>query len=551
MRPNKKFIVTLAILVVVNLVFFKVDYRWDLSSDGRFSLSDEAVEAIRSIDNEVVVTVLMDGNIPSDLRAYREYVDVFLWQVRRASSKVNVVYRDPSEGTVEEVNAFRDFLRSRGVTPVGQRVATRDQVSQSLIYPYVSVHNARHVAFIDLLTSADLNEDASTGIISSMAAFESRLVRAIRDVSLREPVNVAIVGVADTLLYRTFGMGAKEMSAYAFFSRNELALDDADIVLALDSREGLDRHDLLYIDQAVVRDVPIVWYVDRFDVEVDSIRKYGAYTTIASARLSDDMLFKWGVRVRPELVMDLNCSSIPQVVGEVNGQPRIVPIGFPFHPVIQSLPLYVDDPASTYFVSPIDTLRTSDQIRKKPLLVSSPYTRTLSSPVQLSFDFMRVEPDPQEYKDGELVLGVALEGSFSSHFQNRLSSNDRLYLDSLNYAYQKGPGKTRQVIISDTDLILPVNDVRGNRMPLGFNKWERIIYPGNGKILANSLEYALHGDRILSLYRADFSISPFDKGKYRSNRWFYITQAAGWPTLGILLFFIIFRLYRGYGFGKI
>ncbi|MFX8942080.1 hypothetical protein ABTN11_20645, partial [Acinetobacter baumannii] len=50
----------------------------------------------------------------------------------------------------------------------------------------------------------------------------------------------------------------------------------------------------------------------------------------------DDLLFKYGVRINPDLLQDLNCAKQPLVVGESGGKPQIERVPFPYYPLLSS-----------------------------------------------------------------------------------------------------------------------------------------------------------------------------------------------------------------------
>lgn len=96
---NKKFksgayssfitILVIAIVVVVNLVFGKLDLSSDLSSNSLFTLSKDTKKALKSAKNSVTLYYLVtDGK-------ETEYIEKVLDQYPKASSKVKLKKIDP------------------------------------------------------------------------------------------------------------------------------------------------------------------------------------------------------------------------------------------------------------------------------------------------------------------------------------------------------------------------------------------------------------------------------------------------------------------------
>src|SRR6185436_9797513 len=117
-----------------------------------------------------------------------------------------------------------------------------------------------------------------------------------------------------------------------------------------------------------------IWMVDRLYASLDSLqRSEGSFIAFDMGLNLDDLLFKYGVRISPDLVQDLNCANIPTAFGEMGGKPQIQLVPFPYfpllgnnglnHPISKNL-----DYVMSQFPSSIDTVRAPG-ITKTPILV--------------------------------------------------------------------------------------------------------------------------------------------------------------------------------------
>src|SRR5690606_12181652 len=100
----------------------------------------------------------------------------------------------------------------------------------------------------------------------------------------------------------------------------------------------------------------IFWFVDRLNAEMDSL-KAGEVIAYDRELQLNDLLFNYGVRVNPDLVMDLQCDYLPFDVNG-NGQYDLLPWNyFPLfgtqnnHPINKNLGF-----VSGRFVNSIDTV---------------------------------------------------------------------------------------------------------------------------------------------------------------------------------------------------
>lgn len=538
------------LIIIVNSISYSWDLRWDLTPDKRYSLSQESKDFLKQSDGELVITVLLEGRLPASFRSYRDYIDFTLGELRRYKPGLAIKYRDPGEGSAEESNAFRAFLNDNGIRPISRRAANREEISQTLIYPFISVHNQNAIQFIDLLDSKARGETEQEAILRAMVTLESKLIRAIRNIQSGQPDRIGVLGERHEEVAGMLNTsGGRIYSSIFIPGISRLNTDSLDALVVLLREKDLSRDELLFVDQALQDGIPVIWAIDKFNVSVDSVGRYGRYVAIPNVFQAEDMLFRLGARISADLFMDLKCTRIPQVVGTAGGQPQTVLLEYPFHPLIEGKEDHPVSrglqPLSAYFVQPIDTIRSAFEVEKKVLLTSSLYTRALSAPVQLDFEFMRVEPNPAEYRGGEKIFAVLLEGRAPSYFLNRVSAEEREWLVSKGIrSIQSGDSVFVQIVVGDTDFLIPMKDPSGNLLSIGYNKWDRTLYDGNLSWFFNALEYAVHGEALLNISRDELGVGILNTAKFNTYKSWYYFNLFGIPLLIIALFLGIFFFYR-------
>jgi len=88
----------------------------------------------------------------------------------------------------------------------------------------------------------------------------------------------------------------------------------------------------LTLDQYVLHGGQIIWAVDVLHAEKDSLRlKQGTVAYDRGLEL-EDLFFKYGVRVNQDLVEDMQCASLPLVVGMQGDKPQIQTFTWPYFP---------------------------------------------------------------------------------------------------------------------------------------------------------------------------------------------------------------------------
>jgi ABC-2 type transport system permease protein len=168
------------------------------------------------------------------------------------------------------------------------------------------------------------------------------------------------------------------------------------------------------------------------------------------------MLFKYGVRLNSDVVLDLQCTKIPLQIGQQGNQPQFQLFDWYYHMAVQpesTHPIVKNlDRLDFWFASSMDTLRTKTPIRKTVLLRSSKYSRMQFNPVELNFEILKYDPDPTKFDKGPQNLAVLLEGTFPSTFENRVSEELLSGMKQLGMEFKASSVPTRMIVVSDGDV---------------------------------------------------------------------------------------------------
>ena len=542
-----------SVFLLLGVIIFSVlvDTQWDLTPDKRYTLNPLAKQIVRSTDEPIVITVLLEGNVPASFRNYRAYLDHYLSELRRYDRDVEIVYKDVNKGSPEEKLQFRKFLASRNVVPINRQVSSGDQVSQELLFPYISVHDDDDIIFINLLSNQQPGQSEEEGLVEAQLAFEAKLLRALRQLSKVRKPQVHVVGALSQLITEGYNRDER-MSGYEFINSDpDLLLehkDSVDAIISVVKKEDLSRAELLSIDVVSGGDVPMIWLVDKTQTTIDSLRRSGSTMAMGSSFQFEDYLFRTGVRLAPELIMDLQSSTIPQVVNNGSSTEQAQMMNFPFHPLIMSndltpLAAKLNSPVAAYFVSPLELLEFPQSVMKEVLLSTSPYTKSIKTPRPIDFGFMQIRPNPEEYQKGPLTVGVKVEGRVKPYFQNRLTEDDRSLLSKYNIPYTLDSQYIKQVIISDADMAIPPRDKQGY-FPIGYNVLEGRMYDANAELISNLLESLIDGDDILAIAQKTTSLSLIDKQKFYKSQTFYYLLLLALPLVLLFFSYIVYHWLR-------
>jgi ABC-2 type transport system permease protein len=398
---------------------------------------------------------------------------------------------------------------------------------------------------------------------NSIQALEFRLASAIRDLTVTFKPSVAFIRGHGELENRdiydigqalskhyTVGIVAIGGQLGSLTKRDSVSEDrtrivnkyDAIIIAKPDS--SFSEKDKFIIDQYIMRGGNVLWLIDPVLASMDSLQSAETTLGIAQDLNLDDLLFGYGVRINPDLVMDLNALPIPLRTGQVGSQPKIdffpwyyFPLITPTadHPIVKNL-----NAVKTEFVSSIDTIRVAG-VRKTILLKTSPYSRTVSSPALITLAILEQEPDERAYTGPQQNVAVLLEGEFNSNFENRVPPEIQ---NSREIGFISRSKPTSMVVVSDGDVIRnQLHYSQGYPMPLGYDQYTGQSF-GNKDFILNILDYMLDESGLISIRSRDLKLRLLDMTRVNNHKFFWQAFNIIFPVFLVLVFGFIQNYLR-------
>lgn len=224
-----------------------------------------------------------------------------------------------------------DSLHSMGINPTNVRARTKEGEGeeQRLVYPGVIVEYKDRVTAVDLLQGQS-SVDGINSLNNAEALLEYKLAGAIDKIRRdKVPVVAYLTGNGQPQSYEVYSLIEKTIKPNYGFSI--LPIDSVpvipdvfDALLIVKPLTGFSEAQKLKIDQYIMRGGKVVWMIDKLYASLDSLqRSQGSFIAFEMGLNLDDLLFKYGVRINPDLVQDLNCTQIPLAVGSMGNRPQM------------------------------------------------------------------------------------------------------------------------------------------------------------------------------------------------------------------------------------
>jgi ABC-2 type transport system permease protein len=549
-----QFLLVVAIIIVVNIIASFLYTEVDLTDDQRFTLSESTKAVIAAPDDNITIKVLLDGEFPSGFKRLQSSVKDLMDKLRDINPNIVYEFEDPSEGSPRVVEQRQKMLIEEKIVPVSLSYSDGTQLVQKAVFPFAIVTYKAKKYIINLLEEQKPGDDEDVILNKSVALLEYKFANAFQKLQAPRAKNVLFTqGNEEWDESQTFRL---ESEIRRFHKVGRIYLDSLmkldstiDLLVVAGPKTPISIQNQFKIDQYVMNGGKVLWLLDKFHISLDSISKNKFYIPTDTDSGVDNLLFKYGARIMPDLIMDLECSYIPQVIGMAGDKPqtKLFPWYYhtsaattSIHPIVKNV-----DRINMFFPSTIDTIKTDADIKKTILLTTSKYSRSQLQPMRLTFEILKTAPDPSKFNGGQKPLAVLLEGQFESFFKNRLTPDVQSNLEQMGVQFIEKSKPTKQIVISDSDFAKNlVNTNNGQTEDIGYNKWERKYYKGNKDFVINMIEYMLDDGSILESRSKEIKLRLLDavKTKDEKTKWQFIN--VGLPVVLLAIFGIIYHYIR-------
>jgi ABC-2 type transport system permease protein len=535
-------VIVMAMIVMINFIASLLFYRFDLTAEKRYSLSKETKVILRDLDEIVYVRVYLEGDLPVGFTrlnsAIRELLDEF-----RVYAPQNLQYEfiDPVADPDPQIrrNLFNQ-LYSSGLQPTNVQVRAKDgSISQKIVFPGAIISFEETDVAVNLLKN-NPGLPGEVNLHQSIQSLEYEFISMIKTLSSDTIARVAFLEGQGELDAYQVGDITKDLANFYQVDRGAIggrygSLDDYQAVIIAKPVKVFSEADKFVIDQYIMKGGKVLWLLDPVQVSMDSLFMGMTFALYIPLNIED------------HLVEDIQCHVIPVNKGLAGTQaqwefrpwyyfPLISPRND--HPVTRSLNMIKIE-----FGSDIDTVGDNPAIKKTVLLATSPYSRVVAVPAEISLRETEQPPSQTEFNRSHLPLAILLEGNFESVFTNRsipdVQSNEPIQFYGISQF-------TRMIVIADGDIIRNevIESPNGPVIaPLGFDRYTSETF-GNKDLILNAVNYLTDETGLISLRGREFRMRLLDRQRIleESDKWKIINTAV--PVLLVISFGAGIGVYR-------
>ncbi|MGN6803443.1 MAG: gliding motility-associated ABC transporter substrate-binding protein GldG [Ginsengibacter sp.] len=556
LTANKKWwwLIIIIAIVLINYLASIFHKRIDLTNEKRFTISNPVKKILRSIDQKMEIYIFLRGDIPAGFKKLSVSAQELLQEFQEYSHG-NIHYKliSADEKIPGSDRTYADTLSSLGLVPINLKVQLKEGEQSQYIFPSAIVSYQNKLQPVNLysgsnnfITPPELNSaealleyDFANGIEKIINNQKPMVAYAVGN---GEPIGPEVYDLVENVLKKNYSLFMMDLS------KEPVVPDTFKMMIIVKPTLTFTDAEKLKIDQYVMHGGKLLCFIDRLNAEADSLQIKNQVIAYDRNLQLEDLFFKYGIRINPDLLMDLQCDFLPF---SVNGKDQFDFLHWNYYPLFESKQNSVINKnlglVEGKFVNTIDTV-SAPGIKKTILLSSSANSRTIATPALISGAENRNAPVDAAFNKNGLIAGVLLEGKFSSLYKNRLS---RPQLDSLD-AYgspflSKNIENNKMIIVSDGDIVLN-GTYKGQILPMGVNPYTvgtQYEYQfANRQFVDNCIQYLINNAGLTEAKSKDYKLRLLDPKKTADERGFWEMLNLILPVLIIIIFGLIYQWAR-------
>lgn len=501
----KNIVIVLFVVGLLNLLAYLFVIRVDMTDDKHYSLSEASIELLRKTEASIDITLFLQG----DLNAGFE-------RLQRATKETieEMSVHSDIHFSIEDLQSSysKEEAERMGMRPIVIHEREQDgKTAQTTIYPYALIQYKGKKAVVALLKNTR-GLSGEENLNASIEQMEFAFMEALSLLLQKETSRIAIIeghGEPDdthtydlmTALSRYFQVDRGQISGIDSIVDAHI-LDDYRAILILAPQTPFSDQERFIIDQYLMRGGSILWAIDGIRLSEEVLQQEG-FTPIIPLDLGlSEMFFRYGIRINPALVQDIQCLPIPVNVSSDPEQPNLQPMPWTYAPLLltsQGSPITRNmGQVMSTFVSPIEAVGGEDGIEKRVLLATSTASCLTATPGKVDLNDMN--PNIEQFKYQYIPIAVSLEGIFPSAYAHRMMP-DGIASDE-KISKQSTP--TRQIVIASGSIVINETQ-KGQILPMGYDRYSGMQF-SNRDMIVNCLLWLTDSEGLINLREKDITL---------------------------------------------
>lgn len=542
-------------LAIAGLAFLSVFFffRIDLTSEKRYSISQPTKTLLKKANAPLKVSIYLEGDLNPGFTRLKNSAKNLLDEMSvYAAEGIDMEFINPSTAATQAEREQKYLeLEAEGMTPTA--IYERDKEGKSIqkiVFPWVKMTYGNKTVVVNLLKNIrGLQGEENLNI--SIENLEFEITDGIRRLINSQVSKIAFIeGHGELNEAETYDI-SKVLSRYFQIDRGTLATDatiltEYKAIIIAKPTQPFSESDKYIIDQYIMNGGKVLWLMDGVRVSMENLSTTGISPAIALDLNLDDLLFKYGIRIQPVLLQDVQCASVPVNIAPEGAQPQFEPTPWFFAPLLLTSSQHPISKNITEvrseFVSTIEVVGENNNTKASLLLATSDNTHVFSTPATINLSETHDTKDKNYFNMGYMPVSVLVEGEFESNFANRMRPKEITNA----FPLLKKSLKTRQIFVADGDIIR--NETNGiasdsTTLPLGFDRYMNQQF-GNRDFIANAVLYLTDDEGWIDLRSRSLKLRLLNKQLVNNERLTIQLVSILTPLLLLAIFAVLYNILR-------
>lgn len=583
--------IVLAAVILVNVISSFWYKRIDVTDDQRYSLAESTKEFLQKSDSfkgRISIKIYLAGELPAEIEHFRVAIEDKLKEFKvHAGDRIEYQFINPSVGSKVDKRELEDrlFNGGKGILPMNVVYMKDGSQRQITLWPgaildYGGAGTGSKKQPVQLMPGTQDGrpfplENIGQIIQNSTKDLEYMLVSALRRVIQESKPRIGFLQGHGELTFAQTQRARALINPYYSVADVELndslgSLNDFDGLVIARPTQKFTEKDLYLIDQFVMRGGRLMCFLDKLNLPLDTLNRYGSSSTTRIETGLDALLFDYGLKLMDNYVMDRNCLPKPVRLEKQ----AMIPWFFNVlatptnHAIARNL-----DPVSLEYTAEIQLVPSQKgEYVGTPILTSSTDSKVTGGAPQVSI-MIPIEqgneplvPSPNNPKNAKCLAALSA-GKFKSYFKTRIVKEFANNPDSKFLKESKTEGKVLLVgngrffenrydsmpkgLRSDSIFQyrpkLDVNDLKQN-FELFQARYQHVI--GNQEFYQNLTDFMMGDHSVMDIRSREIGIHAIDTEKVKADSGFYKLLNVGLPIVIILLLALVMNIVRRRKFSR-
>ena len=379
-----------AILIILNIVSRNIFFRWDLTDNKMYSLSDSSKSVVGKIDDRFTMKVYFSDNLPGEYGNNRRYLqDILEEYAAYSNGNIHFEFYRP-----EDDEKMKEDAQKSGIQPVQLQVIENDNLEVKRVY----------MGMVFMYE----DERETIPVIQTTTGLEYEITTKIKKLVDTNKETIAIAKTSSQIDINNENISQLLRQRYTVRNTNldkEISSDVA-LILLNGLEDSLTNDESQNLEAFIDRGGNVLLAQNRIKTDLSTQQANPIESDIFA------LLDSYGLHIEPNLVLDLNC-------GKVNVQQNLgflripVPMDYPFLPIIKKKSfnsdiVMVNGLEALRLMFPSELTYNDSLFNIIPLFKSSNQSTTMQ-------EFFNLNPDPnanpsfQQLNENGKTLGAIAE----------------------------------------------------------------------------------------------------------------------------------------------